>query len=214
MISKSTADTRMSVPTSRPSRRESDENLGAIGLLIWDIGPCHTPRGAHHDISRDITRTKLVHSAFLSVQRPDECEFYWTSSVLHTHMHASWYMHTVLKSNWNHACSGSCIGIDRELSVVFSSTEDQAWSQYSRLHNEGCFKKIKIHQRCWGIWALWEMVKHNYKQRSMADHMTSLARNNQGWSKNYNKASKCRTSMNIKQWSHYGSPHTVTHVSC
>jgi hypothetical protein len=58
-------------------------------------------------------------------------------------------MDALLKNNGGH--SGCCIGVGYELSMIFSNTEDQAWSQYKQLHEMEYLIETEINLTIQGI---------------------------------------------------------------
>lgn len=211
MISKSTADTRMSVPTSRPSRRESrndwTSNLGYRPLSHAARRPSWYKSGYNKNKTctlsfffpcRDLTDVNFIEHLLcytLICMQVDTCTRSWKAiEIMPVPDPAS---ESIVSLAW---CSRTQ-RIRRGPSTADCTMKDVSRrSKYINAAGEyGPFGKW------WSIITSrgqWQIIWHHWRGITKVE------------AKNYNKASKCRTSMNIKQWSHYGSPHTVTHVSC
>jgi hypothetical protein len=62
------------------------------------------------------------------------------------HTTASWNMCALLENNRTHA--SSFVGVGDEVSMIFSNSKDEPWSQYKHLHASGKFENAIEDTRC------------------------------------------------------------------
>ena len=111
--------------------------------------------------NKDITMYDETLSKYHNGRNSKKCQSMKMFPGLHTT--TSWNVHALLEIHWSHG--SSFVGAGDEISMIFSKSKDEVWSQYKHLNDAKKLNNAKIDPLCHGSWVLlkwWEPVRCRY----------------------------------------------------